>query len=557
VSPYRRLAVAGTAGTGVLTLASALSPTVPSRERMLERFEPGSAQAVAHAVAACGGVALLALSLGVARRRRRADQAAIVILWLLAAVHAAKGLDYEEALLGLGLALALRGGLHAFGQDRSPSPRLLAALAALVAVTTAYATTVTLLMIRGHGLGIDDAFVRAGQAVLDGGLRLAGSAGEALHVLSALALVAIGLWVRALLAPSRARDGHEPAAHARAAAIVARHGVDSLAPFVLRADKAFFFSGGGVLAYRTLRETAVVSGDPVGPPGSARAIVADFLAYAGRRGWDVVLTGAGAEHLDGYAELGLRSLQIGSEAIADPQRFSLEGRAIRKVRQSVHRIERRGWSVAVVEADELTPELVDELAGVEHAWRRAQPRLYGFAMCMDRLWGAPEDAGGLYVVGRDPDGHVTAFLRFVPYRAGLSLDAMRRVDDVPNGLNEALVVAAIAHARQRDVRELSLNFAGFAHVMAAEALTSRQRLLRWGLRLAHGRFQLERLVRFNDKFAPEWRPRYLVYTGHTRLALAALRVLQAEAYIRPPRRRVSPTAWRPDHEPVRVSWTGP
>ncbi len=55
------------------------------------------------------------------------------------------------------------------------------------------------------------------------------------------------------------------------------------------------------------------------------------------------------------------------------------------------------------------------------------------------------------------------------------------------------------------------------------------------------RFQMDRLVRFNSKFTPEWRPRYLVYESRLGLPRSAFRVLQAEGYIaeraRRPRRR--------------------
>ena len=98
----------------------------------------------------------------------------------------------------------------------------------------------------------------------------------------------------------------------------------------------------------------------------------------------------------------------------------------------------------------------------------------------------------------------------------------------------------------RGMGEVSLNFAGFAHVMASRAtLTGRQRTLRWLIERAHGRFQLERLVTFNEKFHPSWRPRFLLYGARTHLPLAALRVLQAEAYVRAPATRAHPRAWRP------------
>jgi lysyl-tRNA synthetase class 2 len=332
------------------------------------------------------------------------------------------------------------------------------------------------------------------------------------------------------------------------------HARDSIAPFTLRADKAFFFAHGGVLAYRTLRETAVVSGDPVGPPGSAPAILAEFLGFARRRGWDVVVLAARGEHLDAYRALGLRSLRIGSEAVVDPQAFDLRGRDRRTVRKAVNRVERHGWTVELLTGGELTRDHVDAIAAVERTWRQRHTRLYGYAMAGDRLWGAQEDTADVWVLARSPEGEVRAFQRYVPYRGGLSLDAMRRLDDEPNGISDALVAAALAHARERGWREVSLNFSSFAHLMAAETLERRShRLARWALRRMHRRFQLERLVRFASKFGPEWRPRHLVYSSQVRLPLAALRVMQAEAYVKPPRARLAPAGWRPAPGPARIA----
>jgi lysyl-tRNA synthetase class 2 len=549
---WRRVTAFSTLVVGLLTLASALTPVVPWRARALEAFEPDAARTLGGLVAVGGGAVIVTLAAGMLAGRRRAPAAALPVLCILAAAHAIKGLDYEEATLVLLLAALLRAGRRGFDRDAGVRPALLGAAVALATAAAGLMVALGGLVVTGGHHPLRHAVPAAAHHLVHGGRWL--DAHPAIGLALTLATLASGwLFVHALLGPVHAADGHTAAEHGRASTIVARWGDDSLAPFALREDKAFFFAHGGLVAYRTLRGTAVVSGDPIGPPGAEGEILAAFAAFAARRGWDVVVTAVSERHLEAYCALGLSVLQIGNEAVVDPARFTLEGRAVRKLRQAVTRLGRRGWSTEVVAAPRLDAADVQGIGEVDAAWRAGRPRLQGFAMAMDRLWGAPEDAGDVYVLARDPSGDVRAFLRFVRYRRGLSLDAMRRPPDAPNGLAEALVARALAHAQEEGVAEVSLNFAGFAHVMAANAALSRgHRLLRWALGQFHGRFQLERLVAFSEKFSPEWRPRYLVHSSAVRLPVTALRVLQAEAYVRPPPGRPRAGRWQPEADPVRA-----
>ncbi len=528
--------------------ATDLSPFVP--------LTPGVGPfALANLLVVCLGLCALILSRGLWRGRRRALHAAVLVSIVIALASAAAGATIWTAFASLATAtlLANRGAFQR-GSYRPPD-RATIGLAALAGIAGAgvYALLALPPLLADRVSGLGSALDLAAARIAAGTWWLASAAplSLALDALVAVAVVSAAVYLFKLLRPAPAADGHTEAEHLRARAILADHCTDSLDPFALREDKAFHFHDGAFLAYRTLRGTAVVSGDPVGPPGSGPGVMASFLHFAVERDWEVVVTGASGECLNDYRALGLRSLHIGDEAVVDPRGFSLEGRAIRKIRQSVNRIERRGWSIECVEADRLDPELIEGLGRIDREWRAAQPRLQGFAMTLGRLWGAPEDADALYVVARSPEGAVESFMRFSTFRGGLSLDVTRRLGDEPNGLSEAMVVATLGWARDRNMSAVSLNFAGFAHLMAADAVLTRgQRLMRRALRATHGRFQLERLMSFCAKFGPSWKPRYLLYGGRTRLPRAGLRVLQAEAYVRPPRNRTAQPHWQPGPDPV-------
>ena len=549
---WRALAAASTAIYGLLTVLSAITTDVPRRHDLLLTVEPGSIIALGHVLALGAGIALVYLARQIMQRSRRAVDAAIALLVPVALLHLLKGLDYEEAGVALALAAVLARGRRACTRRTAARPPLLAATVAVGAVAGIYAVNCASWVLDKRTDSLSAA-LSGGARLLNSGawLRAHGPLKTAAELLFVAAVAAAAVCLRGLLRPAPAREGHSPAEHGRAVGIVAAFGDDSLAPFVLREDKAFFFAHGGFVAYRTIRETAVVSGDPIGPPGSARSILAAFLGYADHCGWRVAVAAASPVLAEIAPALGLRSLQVGCEAVVDAQSFSLDGRAVRKVRQAVARVGRHGWTTAVVGARDLDPFTRREIAQLEHEFNSSRPRVYGFAMSLGRLWGAPEDDDALYALARDPGGAVAAFIRFLPYRDGLSLDAVRRTPAMPNGVCEGLVVRALERARSDGLGEVSLNFAGFAHVMApARPLRPSERVLRLCLAAVRGRFQLERLVVWGNHFRPAWRPRYLLYGSRAELAKSALRVLQAERYL--PSRAVPPLKqrWEPAVTPL-------
>src|SRR5262249_58997521 len=100
------------------------------------------------------------------------------------------------------------------------------------------------------------------------------------------------------------------------------------------------------------------------------------------------------------------------EAVVETASFSLEGRPIRKVRQSVTRLEKLGYAAELRQVAELTDAELAQLETVSRSWRRgAEER--GFAMSLDEL---RRDGHGdsLVVLGCDAARRLRRFLHFSP-----------------------------------------------------------------------------------------------------------------------------------------------
>ena len=518
---------------GLVNLASALTPNIAWRGHLLLQVLPVRAVPLIHSAAVPASIALIVCSFYLQGRRKRAWAIAFGLLIALGVFDLAKGFDFEEALLTWAGAAVLWRGRGAFCVEHER----IRALRPLIAALTLSAAAVLLLVWTASGHG-DDGFVLHQTihlfAFTDGSMSFHDDLGWVPLAVSVLTLVLIvlGEWLFFRPKPaSRALPNVEARRHARE--LIRAHGSDTLAFFKLRRDLQYLFTRDrrAFLGYRIENGALVVAGDPVGPPDAVEEVVHDACRLAESHGLRITAIGASTQLASLWRASGLRALYIGDEAIVDTPTFSLEGRAIRKVRQSVHRLTKAGYTAHTARLAELDAGAVAELEGVSAHWRRTESER-GFAMTMDELG---ED--GLVVIARDAQGAARGFLHFVPAhgRPALSLSFMRRDPATPNGLMEFLVVRAIETLRERGIEELSLNFVMFGRLFERPLL---RRLIRFGGRW----FQIESLYRFSAKFAPRWEPRHFVFDGLMGLPRAGLAALWVEGQV--PRLRRQPTARR-------------
>ena len=504
-----RLLAWGAAVVGMIGIVSALTPEMADRVDVVHGVLPPGWPEAARVLTVAFGIGLIWLSRSLGKRRRRAWQLAVAAVVASAIAHLAKGLDFEETVISLLLLVCLVRWRRRFDVPGDPaSVRPLLGLCTALAGIAAVAGGAE---VRGV-----DFSPRSGDALLGVGL--------------VLGFLALYLWLRPFGHAVAQTVGERRVVRA----LVDAYGRDSLSFFALRRDKSYLFSPSrrAFLAYRVVAGTALVSGDPVGEEAEIGELLAELRRTARAHGWRLAIVGASGEHLDRYRALGLKPVPIGEEAVLLPQEFSLEGRAIRKVRQSVWRLRKAGYSFRVVPADEVAPAVEAELQAVSAAWLGGEAER-GFSMAIDDL----HVPGTVLALAEDPAGRVGGFLHLAPSPAGggWSLSAMRRRPDAPNGLTEFLVVETLAWAREAGARELSLNFCALTDFLVPGRVTTPvRRLVRRVLLLADNAFQLERLYSFNRKFFPEWRRRYICVERFTDLPAVGLAYLHAESLLVPP-----------------------
>ncbi|GEB56652.1 membrane protein [Streptomyces gardneri] len=357
-----------------------------------------------------------------------------------------------------------------------------------------------------------------------------------INVLSTLLLFAV------LFAAFRARRATDPLTEEdeeRLRALLDKQGDrDSLGYFALRREKSVVWSPSekAAITYRVVGGVSLASGDPIGDPEAWPGAIEPWLAEAREHGWIPAVMGASEEAGVIYARHGLDALELGDEAIVETDEFTLDGRAMRTVRQAFNRVKRAGYEVRIRRHEDIPAAEMDELLRKADDWRDGATER-GFSMALGRL-GDPQDGRCVMLECTDGEGQLRAVLSFVPWGPkGLSLDLMRRDRDSENGLMEFMVIELLQRAKEIGITQVSLNFAMFRSVFERGSKLGAGPVLRmWRSLLSFFSrwWQIESLYRANAKYRPIWEPRFMLFEKSADLLRIGLAAGRAEGFLEAP-----------------------
>ena len=410
-----------TAIVGVIYLLPAV-PRVHGRLGLADDYLlPVDGRVAVHVISVVVGLAMIVVAPALSHRKQRAWAVAVGLFSIAAAAAILKGPHPIAGLMAVAMLVALVACREAFPTRSDPGSFL-----AIVRFVPLYLLGVLVFGVLSLVLQQDRVTpeltpdgvletVLGGLVGLDGPYTYQGRFLSEFYPAALLTLGLLGILTVSLLAYRAIADhgAPTPEQRRRARSIVRRWGSDTLAPFALRPDKSYFFTADGeaVIAYTFVAGYALVSADPVGPPGCTARALDEFLAFCRERAWKIAFLAVRETDLPLYRERGFHGLYMGDEAVIACDTFTLEGAAMKPVRKAVSRIG-RDHTFSLVRETDLAPTMVAELNAIRERWRGKAPER-GFTMELGRKVGV-DQPDFLIAVAYDHARHPVGFLRLVP-----------------------------------------------------------------------------------------------------------------------------------------------
>jgi phosphatidylglycerol lysyltransferase len=506
---------------GMVNIFSVLTPPLASRMHLLRAYIPGTSIHATNLLVVFLGLVLLVTATFLIRGLRSAWIVALSVSLLSVIGHIGKALDYEEASLALLTSVIL---LITSRQYRVKSNPQLVNIGVITALGTLFVVlvfgTIGFYFLNVRHFGIDFTWQQSIRHAFhcfmlleDDGLQPVTRFGK--EFMSAIRLLGVSAWAflfYTIIRPYLHITQQTNTTLEKARFYLSQYGDSPMDYFKIGQDKLLFISGQyeGFIAYRVAGSFAIVLEEPVCSEENKLPMLEEFEQQCRKMGLRPAFYRVDEESTYYFSHLKKKKMLIGQEAIMDIRDFSLSGKDKKSLRNGLNSLANKGYATAFHPAPQ-TPAMLHALKEVSDEWlHQYEVKELTFSQ---GLFDAEVIRAQDVITVTDAAGQVVAFLNIIPdYAPGeCTYDLIRKRSDAPGGVMDALIIALIQHARQKELHFLNLGMVPMSGISQPE--NTAEKMVKYAYEKLRFFRHYQGLREFKEKYATAWTNKYLVY-GH-------------------------------------------
>lgn len=503
--------------SGLILLLSAALPGIIDRLKILEEMHsiPFFVN-LSHQLSVGAGFALLGLSRGIEYKVKRAYYLTIVVLFCAAAFTFSKGIDYEEAIFLIVVALILYLSRTRFYRE-------------------SYVLTWSKTLIDGFVIVLITSMY-----VLIGYFSLPTSTNTIppqvlpylitdYHTLFYSALIGLIIALLVFVIGNAVIKPKEPIQNTNQKDdptilehLNTYHG-NTLTHLVFLHDKALFWNSKRTvfLCFQKSSDKLVVLGDPVGEEKDFSDTIDEFQQLADIQGFTPVFYEVSNDMLPLLHEKGFGFFKLGEEAFVELDQFTLSGKKMKALRAVKNKFARENYLLEIASPPH-TDALLNQLKEVSDEWLHGRNEK-GFSLGFFDVEYLNKSE---IAILREKDTMI-AFTSLMPVYDGqktISVDLMRFRNEAPSGTMDVMFLSLFEWAKAEGYQSFNLGMAPLANVGQSKFSFLSERIAAQIFLHGHIFYHFQGLRKFKGKYAHTWERKYLAYRKKSSLPFTMAQV---------------------------------
>ncbi|WP_316517719.1 phosphatidylglycerol lysyltransferase domain-containing protein [Finegoldia magna] len=302
------------------------------------------------------------------------------------------------------------------------------------------------------------------------------------------------------------------------------YGGNEFSHLVYLNDKNVYFDKTNtvMIMYRSVQNSVIVLGDPIGKKDNFVEAINDFIIYCNEYHMNVCFYEINGENLELYCDQGFRFVKVGQDATLNLNEFSLVGKKNRTWRHVINNFDKGNYEFKVEEA---TDNLLSQMKVVSDKWLGNKNEM-GFSLgFFDEDYLKRTKIACIY-----KDNELLAFANLQPFydNKTLSIDLMRYNRSNEDGLMDFIFIKLILWGQDNNFEKFYLGMAPLSKVGDKIYSKKKEKILNIVYNTQNKIYNFKGLRNYKDKFKPDWSNKYIAYTSDFNLPYILINVVNSK-----------------------------